>query len=58
MTKKKYMQPALEIMQAEAEQIVAISVTGVQTDGLGSENLNVGNDQTQPKEKDLWDDSW
>jgi len=52
------MQPALEIMQAEAEQIVAISVTGVQTDGLGSENLNVGNDQTQPKEKDLWDDSW
>ena len=58
MIKKMYMQPALEIMQAEVEEIVAVSVTGVQTSGLDDDDLIVPSGEGQPKNKDIWDNAW
>jgi len=54
MKKKEYSKPALEMLQAEVEQIVALSVTSTQTSGL-DENLNVDNDN---KESDPWEFAW
>ena len=55
MKKKAYMQPALEIMLADPEQLVAVSVTSVQTDGLDDEGLNVDDDN---KDGDPWEFAW
>lgn len=54
MKKKAYMQPALEMMQAEVEQIAAVSVTNVQTNGL-DDNLSVDDDN---KDGDPWEIAW
>ena len=54
MKKKVYMQPALEIMLADPEQLVAVSVTSVQTNGL-DEELNVDDDN---KDGDPWEFAW
>ena len=54
MTKKYYMKPAVEVSQAEAEQIVAESLTGIQTDGL-DENENLDYDDTGANP---WEDAW
>ena len=56
MTKNKYMQPVMEIMQAEVEQIVAVSVTGVQTTGL-NEGEKLQKEDT-PKPYSVWNDAW
>ena len=54
MIKKKYMQPALEILQAEVVEIVATSVTDIKTSGL-DDNLNIDGDN---KEGDPWEIAW
>jgi len=54
MTKKKYLKPALIIVQAEAEQIVAASVTVVQTNGL-DDNLIIDENST---EDNTWEFAW
>ena len=54
MIKKKYMQPALEILQAEVVEMVATSVTDIKTSGL-DDNLNIDGDN---KEGDPWEIAW
>ena len=54
MTKKEYLQPALEIMLADPEQLVAVSVTSVQTNGL-DEELNVDDENLQGNP---WEIAW
>jgi len=54
MIKKEYMQPALEESQAEVEEMVAASVTGVQTSGL-DDNLNIDDDD---KDGNPWEIAW
>ena len=54
MKKKEYMRPALNITQVEVRELVAVSVTGVQTTGL-DENLNV---DEEDKEGNIWNDAW
>ena len=54
MKKKVDMQPALEMMLADPEQLVAVSVTSVQTNGL-DEELNVDDDN---KDGDPWEFAW
>lgn len=54
MIKKEYIQPDMEIMQAEVEQMVALTVTSVQARGL-DENLDI--DDENP-ESDPWEDAW
>jgi len=54
MTKKYYMKPALEISQAEVEEMMAISVTVTQTNGL-DEGDNLDYDD---KGADPWDSAW
>ena len=54
MKKKEYMRPALNITQVEVRELVAVSVTGVQTTGL-DENLNVDEEN---KEGNIWNDAW
>lgn len=55
MIKKKYMQPALEISQAEAMEILAVSMTSVQTSGLDDDNLNIDDEN---KDGNPWEDAW
>ena len=54
MKKKVYMQPTLEIMLADPEQLVAVSVTSVQTNGL-DEELNVDDENLQGNP---WEFAW
>ena len=49
--KQEYQKPAMEILQAEMEQMVAVSVTKVQANGL-DEALYLDH-----KEGNLWDDA-
>ena len=57
MIKKEYLQPALEITQAEVEQLVAVSVTRAQTTGLDQgEKIDV--QKETPKNYNVWDDAW
>ena len=43
MTKKAYMKPAMEVLETDVEQqILAGSVMGVTTTGLGDENIDKG----------------
>lgn len=55
MIKKKYMQPALEITQAEVDEIIAVSMTSVQTSGLDDDNLNIDDDNL---DGNPWEDAW
>ena len=54
MKKKEYIRPALNITQVEVRELVAVSVTGVQTTGL-DEGLNVDEEN---KEGNIWNDAW
>ena len=54
MKKKEYIRPALNITQVEVRELVAVSVTGVQTTGL-DEDLNVDEEN---KEGNMWNDAW
>ena len=43
MTKKAYMKPAMEVLETDVEQqILAGSVMGVTTNGLGDDNIDKG----------------
>jgi hypothetical protein len=55
MIKKKYMQPALEITQAEVDEMMAVSITGVQTSGLDDDKLNIDDEN---KDGDPWYIAW
>ena len=55
MIKKKYMQPALEITQAEVDEIIAVSITGAQTSGLDDDNVNIDGDDL---DGNPWEDAW
>ena len=56
MIKKKYMQPALEISQAEAMEILAVSLTSVNNSGLDDDdNLNIDGEDL---DGDPWEDAW
>ena len=55
MIKKKYMQPALEISQAEVDEIIAVSMTSVQTSGLDDDKLNIDGDDL---DGNPWDIAW
>ena len=55
MSKKKYMQPALEISQAEVDEIIAVSMTSVQTSGLDDDKLNIDDEN---KDGDPWEIAW
>ena len=53
MIKKKYMQPALEVSQAEAIEVLAVSLTDVNSSGLGDDPLNKDDDTGNP-----WEVAW
>lgn len=54
MKKTLYMKPAIEISQAEVEEILAVSIISTQTPGLGdNENLDYDDTGANP-----WDDAW
>ena len=55
MIKKKYMQPALEISQAEVEEIIAVSITDAQTSGLDDDNVNIDGEDL---DGNPWEDAW
>ena len=57
MTKKKiYQRPAIELCEAETEELL-LALSSVQTSGLDSEeSLEYGD--TEDKEKDIWDEAW
>ena len=56
MIKKKYMQPALEITQAEVDEMMAVSLTGVNSSGLGDDdNVNIDGDDL---DGDPWEEAW
>jgi len=55
MIKKKYMQPALEVSQAEAMEILAVSITGAQTSGLDEDKLNIDDEYL---DGDPWEDAY
>ena len=55
MIKKKYMQPALEITQAEVDEIIAVSMTSVQTSGLDDDNLNIDDEDL---DGNPWEEAW
>ena len=55
MIKKKYMQPALEITQAEVDEMMAVSITGAQTTGLDDDKLNIDGDDL---DGDPWEIAW
>ena len=53
MTKKAYMKPVMEVIEADIEQqILAGSVAGVTTTGLGDDNIDKGETPG-----DSWDDA-
>ena len=54
MTKKKYMKPAMEILEADLDQqLLAYSV---QSEGLGNDKLSIGEDDE--KSGNAWDYAW
>jgi len=55
MIKKKYMQPALEITQAEVDEMMAVSITGAQTSGLDDDNVNIDGEDL---DGNPWEDAW
>jgi len=56
MIKKKYMQPALEVSQAEVDEIIAVSMTSANSSGLGDDdNVNIDEDDL---DGDPWEDAW
>ena len=56
MIKKKYMQPALEITQAEVDEMMAVSITDVNSSGLGDDdNVNIDGEN---KDGNPWDIAW
>ena len=55
MTKKKFMQPALEITQAEVDEMMAVSMTSVQTSGLDDDNVNIDGEDL---DGNPWEDAW
>ena len=53
MTKKEYMKPVMEVIEADIEQqILAGSVASVTTTGLGDDNIDKGETPG-----DSWDDA-
>ena len=59
MIKKTYEKPEMKVFEADMEQqILAGSVTGIQTTGLDEgEDLKFGNDDDN-KSGSVWDDAW
>ena len=58
LSKQEYMKPTMTVVEvAIRQQILAGSVTGIQTTGLGyGEELKYGNDDN--KSGSIWDDAW
>ena len=57
MTKKEYMQPSIEVLEADLNQLILTrSVTMVSTDGLDDDDLTVGDGDS--KTGDAWSDAW
>ena len=58
LSKQEYMKPTMTVVEvAIRQQILAGSVTGIQTTGLGDgEELKYGNDDN--KSGSAWDDAW
>ena len=58
MPKKEYMKPTMTVVEVGMkQQLLAGSVTGIQTTGLGDgEELKYGNDDG--KSGSIWDDAW
>ena len=58
LSKQEYMKPTMTVVEvAIRQQILAGSVTGIQTTGLGDgEDLKYGNDDN--KSGSIWDDAW
>ncbi|MDY6240780.1 MAG: hypothetical protein SPL67_01495 [Prevotella sp.] len=58
LSKQEYMKPTMTVVEvAIRQQILAGSVTGIQTTGLGDgEELKYGNDDN--KSGSIWDDAW
>ena len=54
MIKKKYMQPALEVSQAEVDEMMAVSVIDAQTSGL-DDNLKIDDEN---KDGNPWEIAW
>ena len=56
--KQEYMKPTMTVVEVGMrQQILAGSVTGIQTTGLGDgEELKYGNDDN--KSGSIWDDAW
>jgi hypothetical protein len=54
MKNKEYLQPAMEILEADLDQqLLAYSV---QSEGLGDDKLSIGEDDE--KSGDAWGDAW
>ena len=55
MIKNKYIQPALEITQAEVDEMMAVSIINTQTTGLDDDKLNIDDEN---KDGNPWDIAW
>ena len=57
MTKKEYMKPVMEVIEADIEQqILAGSVTSLTTSGL-DDDLTLPDDE-EPKSGSVWEEAW
>ena len=58
LSKQEYMKPTMTVVEVGMrQQLLADSVTGIQTTGLGDgEELKYGNDDN--KSGSIWDDAW
>ena len=55
MTKKEYLQPAMEILEADLDQLLL--AYSVQTDGLGNDDLSLPEDE-ESKSGSVWEEAW
>ena len=55
MTKKEYLKPAMEILEADLDQLLL--AYSVQTDGLGDDDLILPEDE-EPKSDNPWEFAW
>ncbi len=59
MTKKEYMKPVMEVIEADIEQqILAGSVTSVTTTGLDDDLILPLPDDAEPNGGSVWDDAY
>ena len=54
-SKKEYLQPAMEILEADLDQLLL--AYSVQTDGLGDDDLTLPDDE-EPKSGSVWEEAW